>query len=145
VFDEIQKLKTPTTINTHAAKTLNIDFVVGLTGTPVENNLSELWSIMDRLHPGLLKDLRSFTVAYRAEDRASLELLRDELRDGEQLGVAVMLRRMKDTTDLGKALPDRQFVPLVREMPADQANAYQETVSLAQMERATSATRGTML
>ena len=65
VFDEIQKLKTPTTINTHAAKTLNIDFVVGLTGTPVENNLSELWSIMDRLHPGLLKDLRNFTAAFR--------------------------------------------------------------------------------
>ena len=144
VFDEIQKLKTPTTINTHAAKTLNIDFVVGLTGTPVENNLSELWSIMDRLHPGLLEDLRSFSQKYRAEDTGSLRLLQDELNDS-RIGSAVMLRRMKDTVDLGKVLPQRQFVSLVREMPEDQARAYENTVAMAQMEMADGATRGIML
>ena len=145
VFDEIQKLKTPTTINTHAAKTLNIDFVVGLTGTPVENNLSELWSIMDRLHPGLLQDLRSFTRTYHADDHSTLESLRDELRSGEQSGAAIMLRRMKDTTDIGQALPERFFESLIREMPIDQAEAYKKVVLNAQIQRTSDLARGSML
>ena len=56
-----------------------------------------------------------------------------------------MLRRMKDTTDLGRALPNREFVSLVNEMPVDQASVYEETVTRAQMERETNPTRGTML
>jgi hypothetical protein len=111
IFDEIQKLKTPTTINTHAAKTLNADFVIGLTGTPVENSLTELWSIMDRLHPGYLGDLKSFTSIYRADDTGSLSELRDQLVKVE-VGTSVMLRRMKDTTDLGQTLPARNYIPL---------------------------------
>ena len=145
VFDEIQKLKTPTTINTHAAKTLNIEFVVGLTGTPVENNLSELWSIMDRLHPGLLKDLRSFSNTYRADDIDSLRVLSAELKNEHEVGSPVMLRRMKNTTDLGRALPKRHFVPLVRDMPEGQSRAYEATVATARKEQATGASRGTML
>lgn len=145
VFDEMQKLKTPTTINTHAAKTLNIDFTIGLTGTPVENKLSELWSIMDRLHPGLMKDLRTFTQTYRDDDSGSLQLLRDELRNGEVAGAAVMLRRMKDKTDIGKALPERRFFKLIRDMPENQARAYQEVVSTARIEQTTKPTPATML
>ena len=145
VFDEIQKLKTPTTINTHAAKTLNIEFVVGLTGTPVENNLSELWSIMDRLHPGLFEDLRSFSNTYRADDIDSLRALSDELKNEYEVGGPVMLRRMKSTTDLGRALPERHFVPLVRDMPEDQSRAYEATVATARNEQNAGPSRGTIL
>ncbi len=145
IFDEIQKLKTPTTINTHAAKTLNIDFVVGLTGTPVENSISDLWSIMDRLHPGLLKDLHSFTKTYGSSGRDALEQLRDKLRDGEQSGAAVMLRRMKDTTDIGRALPERKFVTLRREMPEAQAKAYGHAVMTANLNRLEEPAPGAML
>ena len=144
VFDEIQKLKTPTTINTHAAKTLNADFALGLTGTPVENSLSELWSIVDRLHPGLFGDLRSFSQAYRADDWAALRDLHDQLVRAE-LKPAIMLRRMKDTTDLGQALPPRKFKPLVRDMPELQAKAYAACVALARRRREEGANRGMML
>ena len=52
VFDEMQKIKAPDTINTHAAKVMNGDFVVGMTGTPIENRIEDLWCVMDRIAPG---------------------------------------------------------------------------------------------
>lgn len=144
VFDEIQKLKTPTTINTHAAKTLNADYVVGLTGTPVENRLSDLWSIADRLHPGLLSDLRSFSRDYRADDVPSLRSLHELLVKPDPAST-FMLRRMKDATDLGKALPPRSFEELVRDMPDAQAKAYASCIAEARREREAGADRGMML
>lgn len=144
VFDEIQKLKTPTTINTHAAKTLNADYVVGLTGTPVENRLSDLWSIADRLHPGLLTDLKSFCQTYRADDLASLRTLHERLVEPKPVS-SFMLRRMKDATDLGKALPPRHFEQPVREMPEVQARAYASCVAEARRDCEAGANRGLML
>lgn len=145
IFDEIQKLKTPTTINTHAAKTLNADFVIGLTGTPVENALSELWSIMDRLHPGLLHDLRRFNQRFRPDAPESLRELRDVLVRPAPQGAPVMLRRMKDTADLGKALPKRYFHSLPTDMPAPQAEAYAACIAQARHDKAQGAPRGAML
>jgi len=145
VFDEIQKLKTPTTINTHAAKTVNADFVVGLTGTPVENNLTELWSIMDRLHPGLLGDLKSFTTNYPADDNGKLRELRDLLVSKEPHAAPVMLRRMKDATDLGRALPAKTVKALPTEMPEIQAKAYGKVVADARQAKAEGAKKGMML
>jgi len=144
VFDEIQKIKTPTTINTHAAKTLNGDFVIGLTGTPVENRLSDLWSIMDRLHPGLLGDLKSFIGRYRPDQEADLRMLHDTLTAAHPKP-QVMLRRMKDATDLGKALPERTYQALSFDMPAVQAEAYTNIVVGARQDQAAGANRGAML
>jgi len=127
IFDEIQKIKTPTTINTHAAKTLNADFVLGLTGTPVENRLSDLWSIMDRLHPGLLGDLHSFSQTYDAEDRNALQALHDTMTDASA-GAPVMLRRMKGAVELPGALPERRTEELPADMPPPQAEAYETLV-----------------
>ena len=47
VFDEAQKIKTPSARMTTAAKGLNTDFVLAMTGTPVENRLADLWCISD--------------------------------------------------------------------------------------------------
>ncbi|WP_163574709.1 SNF2-related protein, partial [Klebsiella pneumoniae] len=58
LFDEIQKIKDPGTLNANAAGAINADFVLGLTGTPIENRIEDLWSIMDRVMPGQLRDLR---------------------------------------------------------------------------------------
>ena len=61
VFGEMQKIKAPNTINTRSALTLNIDFALGLTGTPIENRIEDLWCPFDRLVPGYLGDLRGFS------------------------------------------------------------------------------------
>src|SRR5439155_568368 len=47
VFDEVQKVKSPTSLLTRAAKTMNAKFTLGLTGTPIENRLADLWCIID--------------------------------------------------------------------------------------------------
>ena len=54
VLDEAQNVKNATTKQAQAARALTADFRVALTGTPVENRLSELWSIMEFLNPGYL-------------------------------------------------------------------------------------------
>src|SRR6266550_4537529 len=51
LFDEMQKVKAPDTLNTKAAQALNADFVIGLTGTPIENRMEDLWCLFDRLIP----------------------------------------------------------------------------------------------
>ena len=60
VFDEMQKIKEPGSINTRSAKTLNVDFVIGLTGTPIENELEDLWSIFDGWRPATLARCGTF-------------------------------------------------------------------------------------
>ena len=54
VFDEIQKVKNPRALMTQAAKTVNTKFQIGLSGTPVENSLADLWTIFDVLIHGFL-------------------------------------------------------------------------------------------
>ena len=59
VFDEIQKIKDPGTLNSASSKSVNAEFVLGLSGTPVENRIEDLWSVMDRVAPGFLRGSRS--------------------------------------------------------------------------------------
>jgi len=145
IFDEIQKLKSPKTINTHAANTINADFVLGLTGTPVENNLTEIWSIMERVHSGLLGDLKTFNSEYNAQNTDSLRILHNTLAEPQLTTTPVMLRRMKDTTDLGKALPKREFISIPRAMPALQAEVYEACLAQARSNTGETQKKGSML
>src|SRR5580704_13330964 len=96
VFDEMQKVKSPTSLLTRAAKTLNANFSVGITGTPIENQLADLWCIMDVVHPGYLEDLKSFSAQYQPSDETALEQLHGKLLDVKHEGPPpLMLRRMK--------------------------------------------------
>ena len=58
VLDEIQKAKNPTTRINATLKALNIDFVLAMTGTPVENSISDLWAITDIAAPGYFSPLK---------------------------------------------------------------------------------------
>jgi len=66
VFDEIQKVKSPSSLVTRTAKTVNTNFTLGLTGTPIENHLADLWCIMDIIDPGRLGDLTAIVLLERA-------------------------------------------------------------------------------
>lgn len=122
IFDEMQKIKEPGSINTRSAKTLNADFVLGLTGTPIENRLEDLWSIFDRLAPGHLGALRDFSRTYGAEDRDALQALKAQIEQRRGSVPAPMLRRMKDKARDG--LPDKRIARYDVAMPARQADAY---------------------
>ncbi|MGD9966395.1 MAG: DEAD/DEAH box helicase [Hyphomonadaceae bacterium] len=132
VYDEIQKLKNPASQVTRAAKALNASFVLGMTGTPVENRLQDLWSIMDVITPGLLGASRDFERRFRAEDVAALGALKSLLtHDSDH--PAVMLRRMKSESLDG--LPQKYVHPISVEMPPAQAQAYESIVYRAAAAR----------
>jgi SNF2 family DNA or RNA helicase/HJR/Mrr/RecB family endonuclease len=65
ICDEAQRIKTPGTQVTLAAKKLKADFRIACTGTPVENSLADLWCLFDFVQPGLLGALEEFGKSYR--------------------------------------------------------------------------------
>lgn len=140
IFDEMQKVKSPDSINSHTAKTMNIDFVLGMTGTPIENRLEDLWCIMDRIAPGYLGDLKSFSSIYGDEDPQALAELKAKMDRPQGSAPAIMLRRMKD--DVAKDLPAKHIVPYPVAMPLRQARAYDDAVAAA---RAGAKSRKSML
>ena len=108
IFDEVQNIKNPGTLQNNAAKSLNADFKIGLTGTPVENSLTDLWSIMDTLVPGYLGTLKGFTNYFKGEDHNLLKQLYDKIfkpgtNEADQATLPPLgIRRMKSeaATDL---------------------------------------------
>jgi hypothetical protein len=133
IFDEAQKIKSPSTGMTSAAKALNADFVVAMTGTPVENRLSDLWCITDTCQPFALKDLKSFSQRFETNPSPEiLKTLRDHLWQKEsEVGVSeplMLLRRLK--TEKLKGLPEKKEHTVRQNMPVRQLEAYRQAISL---------------
>ena len=129
LFDEIQKIKDPGTLNTFAAKSVNADFVLGLSGTPIENRIEDLWSITDRVFPSLLGDLKAFSATYRDADAERYRVLSDKLLKPLDGAPAIMLRRMKD--DVLEGLPKKSVKLYPTDMPTAQADCYAKVVKTA--------------
>ena len=101
IFDEIQKVKNPKSHITTGATAINSDFIIGLTGTPVENTMSDLWQIMDIIMPGYLGELKSFVHLYRDDDYDQLKKLALRLTKPQVIGIPLILRRLKKRYDEG--------------------------------------------
>jgi hypothetical protein len=142
VYDEIQKLKNPASQMTRAAKTLNGRFQVAMTGTPVENRLQDLWSILDVVRPGLLGSSKAFESSYPASDRDALGALHDLLTREQDGRPPILLRRMKD--DVIDGLPAKHIRVLPCDMPPAQARAYEAVLHRAMAVRS-ARERGRML
>ena len=86
VFDEAQKIKTPSARMTTAAKGLNTDFVLAMTGTPVENRLADLWCIADLVQPFALGSIKDFSIKYEsAESEIAIKGLREKIWQDQRL------------------------------------------------------------
>ena len=133
VFDEAQKIKTPGTLMTEAAKAVQAEFVLAMTGTPVENRLADLWCIVDTVQPALLGDLKTFSRTYeKADNEAALRELKQKLDQDEPEPPPrpkVLLRRLKSSHL--KGLPPKHEHVLRAPMPAVQAERYAKVVELA--------------
>jgi len=103
VFDEAQALKNPATRRTRAATALTGAFRLALTGTPIENRTSELWSLFNVIAPGLLGDWADF----RADFSSPIEHDDDAARRSAlaRLLKPFLLRRLK--SEVASELPDR--------------------------------------
>ncbi len=121
VLDEAQSIKNERTLAHRAIKSLEVEHRLCLTGTPVENNLGELWALFDFLNPGLLGDALSFRRWYRQPI--------EQQRDGERLAALrallapFMIRRIK--RDVAKELPPKTELMSPVELRGRQRELYE--------------------
>jgi len=131
VFDEAQKIKSPGSVNTQTAKSLNADFVLAMTGTPIENRLADLWCIMDRVVPGYLGELRSFVKKYEEGTADDLKDLKGRLDQPFKSAPPVLLRRMKE--EILDGLPEKAIETISAEMPPAQQETYDAALAKARL------------
>jgi hypothetical protein len=126
VFDEAQMIKNPATHAARAARRLKAGQKLALTGTPVENRLAELWSILDTVNPGLLGSREQFRHRYskpieRNGDREATARLR-------RITQPFILRRSKADRKLVPDLPDKIEQVAWAGLTREQAVLYQHVV-----------------
>ena len=136
ILDEAQNIKNPQAKQSQAVRSLEGNFRIALTGTPLENRLSELWSILDFLNPGYLGSQQFFqrrfaTPIEKYSDRDSLQTLRGLVQP-------FILRRVKTDKEIIQDLPEKQEMNVYCGLSNEQAQLYQETVdqALKQIESA---------
>jgi non-specific serine/threonine protein kinase len=125
VLDEAQAIKNPSAKQTRAAKALQAEARIALTGTPVENHLGDLWSIFDFINPGLLgsaKEFGRYTKALAERPHNPYGPLRDLVRP-------YILRRMKTDKTVITDLPDKTEIKALCLLRRKQAALYAETVA----------------
>lgn len=137
-LDEAQKIKSPGTLVTNAAKAIKSHFKIAMTGTPVENTFLDLWCIMDFCVPGLLGNAKEFAAKYQNPLRKAdvdIEALGNEIHNN--LGI-YMMRRLKK--DVAKDLPRKEELKKQLSMPS-----IQEKIYIKAMEMYTSGQQPNML
>ena len=134
VLDEAQNIKNPAAKQTQAVRRLPADFRLALTGTPIENRLSELWSIMQFLNPGYLGSQKRFRKQFalpieRYRDPQATERLR-------RLVGPFILRRVKTDPTIIQDLPEKLEMKVYCNLTREQATLYEAVVqdSLKQIE-----------
>lgn len=126
IIDEAQKIKNANTETSKAVKSIKAKYKIALSGTPVENNLSELWSIFDFALPKYLKTLKDFKTNYAKDieikkDKAKIEKLK-------KITAPFMLRRLKTDKDIAPDLPEKIIIDEFATMTKEQAGLYQNLV-----------------
>jgi uncharacterized Zn finger protein/superfamily II DNA or RNA helicase len=129
IIDEAQNIKNHETKQARAIKALKAKNYIAMSGTPVENNLSELWSIFDFINPRYLRSIKDFTNEYSIP----IEKYRDQEKIAQLKRVTspFLLRRLKTDKSIIQDLPEKiineQFVYLTKEQIA----LYQNVVNSA--------------
>lgn len=140
-LDEAQNIKNANAKQSAAIRRLDADHRIALTGTPIENRLTELWSIFDFVNPGYLNTLSAFKQKYAT----AIEKNKDtaKVQEVQRLVQPFLLRRMKKDPAIMLDLPDKyeakSYVPLTAEQAAMYDAAIHDMLSridtLSIMER----------
>ncbi|WP_341733275.1 SNF2-related protein [Microcoleus sp. EPA2] len=136
VLDEAQNIKNSESQQSKIVRQIETSFKIALTGTPVENRLQELWSILEFLNPGYLGARNFFQRRFaipieKYGDRESLQSLRSLVRP-------FILRRLKTDKSIIQDLPEKQEMTVFCGLATEQAILYQQIVekSIAELESA---------
>jgi superfamily II DNA or RNA helicase len=123
ILDEAQHIKNPMSHTARAAKKLKSERRLALTGTPIENRLSELWSIFDFVSPGLLGQLRTF------EERIARPIDRGDTDTAQRLRATIkpfVMRRVKK--DVAQDLPEKIEQEMIVPLAEEQAKLYKQVL-----------------
>lgn len=128
ICDEAQAIKNPSTAASKVLKAMKSKFRLAMTGTPVENGLSELWSIMDYVQPGLLGSLSQFKEEF-------MNKLDGEARDSEDekkllARISTVYKRRTKSEELGDQLPSKQSIIAEVPLGPEQSKLYAEALTL---------------
>ncbi len=126
VIDEAQNIKNEAAKQTQAIKSIQAVHKIALTGTPVENRLSELWSIMEFLNPGYLGSGTDFRKQFaipieRYHDAPKAESLKHLIQP-------FVLRRLKTDKTIIQDLPDKMEMKVYCNLTQEQASLYEAVV-----------------
>ncbi|MCM1003678.1 MAG: DEAD/DEAH box helicase [Candidatus Gastranaerophilales bacterium] len=127
VVDEAQNIKNPDTAQTLAIKSLKSDIKIAMTGTPVENRLTELWSIFDFINKGYLGSLKEFQKSYAIP----IERFKEKSRASKlKLSVSpFVLRRLKTDKGVISDLPEKMVMNDYCYLAKSQAVLYEKTLN----------------
>ena len=130
VLDEAQMVKNPNTKAAKAVRQLTADQKIALTGTPVENRLSELWAILDAVNPGILGGLERFRKNFASpiERATDPEASADAAARLRRITAPFILRRTKADKRLLPDLPDKIEQVAYAKLTKEQATLYQQVV-----------------
>lgn len=132
VIDEAQNIKNINTEQTKAIKTIGATNFIAMSGTPVENRLSELWSIMDYSNRGFLGNTKEFNETYgnpieQYNDVSVAEKLK-------QVTAPFMMRRLKSDKTIISDLPDKIEIDSFSTLAKEQASLYEKSLQKALQE-----------
>jgi SNF2 family DNA or RNA helicase len=127
ILDEAQNIKNPETQQSRAVRSLAADYRIALTGTPVENNVGELWAIMEFLNPGFLGSAAEFRRSFllpiqKSADPAAAANLR-------KLTAPFILRRLKTDRTVIEDLPEKMEMKVFCNLTPEQVSLYKSVVA----------------
>lgn len=136
ILDEAQAIKNPASHQARTVKKLKAEARIALTGTPLENRITDLWSLFDFLCPGLLGSQKKFKTFIKSlEDRET-----DRYAPLRNLVSPYILRRLKTDRTIIADLPDKTEVKVFCGLSPKQVALYSRTVE--EMKQALSAAEG---
>ena len=132
ILDEAQNIKNPETKQARAARALTADYRIALTGTPVENNIGDLWSIMEFLSPGFLGTQTDFKRTFFVPIQANHNP--EAVRWLKRLTGPFILRRLKTDKAIISDLPEKMEMKVFCTLTKEQASLYAAVVKEATPE-----------
>ena len=130
VLDEAQNIKNPETKQARAARALAADYRLALTGTPVENNVADLWSLMEFLNPGFLGSQAGFKREFFIPIQTNRDP--DAAARLRRLTGPFILRRLKTDKSIIADLPEKQEMKVFCTLTREQASLYAAVVKDAE-------------
>jgi SNF2 family DNA or RNA helicase len=126
ILDEAQHIKNAQTKQARAARKLKSNHNIALTGTPIENRLTELWSIFDFMNPGYLGSLNRFKTKFATPIEKQQD--KEQIQKLQKLVRPFMLRRTKQDQEVALNLPPKQEQKEYVSLTLEQASLYEQLV-----------------